>query len=372
VLFRILVGFWRDAGCVAIPARPNSDPPAPSVPENISALVARVLNQLSISAWLPGAVLIAGTALLLWFRANGGITVDQLGSYVQANWIPVLVLALPSLVLSTLISQAFSFGAIQLLEGYWRRRGPASWMRTLGIKVQLHRKTSMTHRHRKALARTFRLTRPTLLNDGIDIGVLTAIEADYDDARRPLGLTTEQHATANDLSVHWIENAPPWHAAKLQRFKVDLSEFPDDSRILPTRLGNILRSTEDGLSNQDGNLTGFVMRNRQYVPPRILEHHDQFRTRLDMYCTLVLISIALLALSVPLLWQLSFLDHAAATLATLAMAWGSYEAAIASARGYVIALAEIDEAVGRHKDEINEQAQHRTNVRKRWKSRSDL
>ena len=129
--------------------------------------------------------------------------------------------------------------------------------------------------------------------------------------------------------------------ARLDREK---KEFPEQSRIMPTKLGNVLRSNEDELQ-VDGDLSGFVMRNRHLVPTRVLMHHDQFRTRLDMYCLLVFVSASVAVISIPLLWELKAVEEAGVTLTFLVMARVSYGAAVASARGYGTALREIDRSV---------------------------
>ena len=114
---------------------------------------------------------------------------------------------------------------------------------------------------------------------------------------------------------------------------------------MPTRLGNILRRAEDQLRNAGGDIEGFVMRNRHQVPSRVLIHHDQFRTRLDMYCTLVFVAAVLAISSIPALWALPTADRIAVALGFAIMAQASYGAAISSARGYSTVLRQIDAAI---------------------------
>jgi hypothetical protein len=329
---------------VASPKQNYADRYAAAEPKTLSAFVARVLNQLSLSAWLPGAFFVVSATLVAWFRANRGIALGGIGPYVEHNWVPILVLTLPALVITTLLTQAFSFEAIRSLEGYWRRRGPASWLRTSFIKRQLRIKNSLTKRYRAALAESFLATRPRLLELRVDGLVLLAVEADLTNAPRPKGLSKEQEKRADNLP--WLDHCRPWDSAKVLRLRRENDEFPSDSRIMPTRLGNILRVAEDGLRNTGGDVEGFVMRNRGTVPQRILEHHDQFRTRLDMYCTLVIVAAALAAVSVPALWDLSPLDRIGVPVAFLITSWASYSAALSSARGYSSVLMQIDHSVG--------------------------
>lgn len=328
---------------VGTPEQTLGEPPASAEPENFSAFGARVLNQLSLSAWLPGAFFIVCAALLAWFRGKNMITFSGIGSYVEAHWIPVLVLALPGLVITTLLTQAFSFEAIRTLEGYWRRRGPASWCMSFCIWQQLRRKKSLRKRFRAAEMQSFRGAHPTLLKRRVNAFVLLAVEANVANTEPPPGISAEQLAKADDLE--WWKYCKPWDSAKLLRLDRDLDEFPKDSRIMPTKLGNILRAAEDQLRNTGGDIEGFVMRHRHLVPSRVLVHHDQFRTRLDMYCTLVFVATTSAIVSVPALWDLPILDRIVVPLVLLMTSFASYGAALSSARGYRTVLRQIDKSV---------------------------
>jgi hypothetical protein len=110
--------------------------------------------------------------------------------------------------------------------------------------------------------------------------------------------------------------------------------------MLPTKLGNILRATEAEITGEGQDPQDLVLRRGDTIPARLRLHHDQFRTRLDMYCTLIFVYVALASLSLSLLGSAS--NPVAGTAATtgvfLALAVASYSAAIASARGYCTTL----------------------------------
>ncbi|MHA7154218.1 hypothetical protein [Arthrobacter sp. TMN-50] len=329
---------------MVIPEKTLGEPPASVEPESFSAFGARVLNQLSLSAWLPGAFFIVSGALLAWFSAKKAITLSGIDSYVEDNWVPILVLAVPALVITTLITQAFSFEAIRSLEGYWRRRGPASWWRSFCIWCKLRHKESLTKRFQVAQVRALHGARPTLLKLRVNAFVLLAVEANVANVDPPPGISSNQLAEADNLE--WWKYCRPWDSARLLRLDRDLDEFPEDFRIMPTKLGNILRAAEDQLRNAGGDIEGFVMRHRHLVPPRVLAHHDQFRTRLDMYCTLVFVAATVALTSVPTLWDLPALGRIVVPLVLLVISCASYGAALSSARGYTTALRQIDKSVG--------------------------
>lgn len=327
---------------VTHPKGRNEEDASATPPDSISGFVARVLDQLSISAWLPGAFLIAGLISLTWFWRSGEVTVAGIGSFISANWIPVLVLALPALVLATLLTQAFSFESIRALEGYWSRGGLGSVLRSTGIRYQLAKQKGLEKRQRKSLRKAFARTKKRLSEQRIDGLILLGIENDLLLTPRPPDLTDEQHDEADRLD--WLKLCDPWDNAKLKRFEIELDEFPQRSRIMPTRLGNILRTTEDRLQNTGGDLEGFVMTNRDSAHARVVIHHDQFRARLDMYCMLVFVAAFMALLAIPVLWGYAPLSQFGVPLGFVAVAWTSYAAALSSARGYTTALRQIDAA----------------------------
>ena len=108
---------------------------APKHNETLSQFVARVLNQLSLSAWLPSAALV----LALDFIVELGVQLDAkrqgpaealgntLAKMSGIGFGGVMLLVVAVIVL-TMLTQAFSFEAIQVLEGYWGISPLAEWV----------------------------------------------------------------------------------------------------------------------------------------------------------------------------------------------------------------------------------------------------
>jgi hypothetical protein len=118
-------------------------------------------------------------------------------------------------------------------------------------------------------------------------------------------------------------------------------------RILPTRLGNLIRATEDRLKHTGGDVQGFALRRYAMASQLVQKEHDQFRNRLEMYCTLVFVSSSLLILT-PAILLGSGIDIVAIAIITggfAALSEASYLAAIASAAGYCSALKEMDKDI---------------------------
>lgn len=175
-------------------------------------------------------------------------------------------------------------------------------------------------------------------------GITPAVVAAIEDLRR--GSETIDATYASDVvaaarQIEWRLFAPPGELQAAERTLSELTEFPAPHRVLPMRLGNVLRSQEDRLVQAGYELEGFVMRRYATVPARLLAQHDDFRTRLEMYCTFVPVFLVLAVLSAALLtWPGAQLVVAATfTVVLAALGLLSYRAAIASAHGYCTVLA---------------------------------
>lgn len=305
----------------------------------MSAFAARVLDQLALSAWLPAALFTGAGALLIQFRLQRSLDVPAALSAISADKLQLLILALPTLVIATLITQAFSFESIRTLEGYWRRRGLAQMFRTIMIKRHVRRKERLSRWRRTAAQQAFAVARPRLLVHNTH-AVVNALESQM------LGLAPPDMSPADETKVArmtWRSMCDAWDLAKVDQWASQENDYPVASRVLPTKLGNVLRATEDSLTHADQDVEGFALRRRATVSERVQLQHDQFRTRLDMYCTLVFTSGVLTILTVALLTsRIAPLLIALVTTGFLGLAAASYGAAIASARGYGSALKQMD------------------------------
>jgi len=157
-----------------------------------------------------------------------------------------------------------------------------------------------------------------------------------------------EDAELDELNDKWQQYCRPWHVVKIEQLLEGASLYPKDDRILPTRLGNVMRATEDRLKYAEDDVQGFVLRRYAAAPRPVQLQHDEFRNRLDMYCIMVFVSGAL-ALLTPLL----LVDSGVRALAVVmicgifvALSVASYGAAIASAGGYCAALKEMDKNPG--------------------------
>ncbi len=314
--------------------------------DGISAFVARVLDQLSLSAWFPAAFLTAGVALLLEFRTSKSASISNTVTELAKHPLPELIMMIPLLVIATLVTQAFSFEAIRLLEGYWGWRWMSLVARAL-VRRHAHRKKAIYDRVKKESIKAFNRALPDIVRDspeGLTGPVVRAVEAQL--SHSPIPSLEGSEAQSYVRTIHtWKDRADAWRLEKVERLVAEYELYPDDSRIRPTKLGNLLRATEDELKHAGDDVQRFAFRYRERVPPRVRLQHDQYRTRLDMYCTLVFVSLFLVAMTpVTLVGRISIL----ATVITMGsfslMAVVSYLAAISSAKAYCTILKQMDEA----------------------------
>jgi hypothetical protein len=328
-------------------SKADSDPQTAST--GVSAFVARVLDQLALSAWLPAVFLVTGVAVLLEFRSTKSASIPTAVEKLTAHSLQLLVLVIPLLVLATVITQAFSFEAFRALEGYWRRRGIVSLAYRYMSRRHLRRKRAIIERHQREQVTAFIDALPRVLYDNEEVNgrVIKAVVSALADRGDDLPELHGKEAAVFDRTMgHWRDQVEAWRLVRVDRFLDEENSYPEDSRILPTRLGNLMRSTEDNLEQAHGDVQSFVHRQRDTVSYRVQIQHDQFRTRLDMYCTLVFVSVALAALTPAILTGVVDIVAVAVTTGSfVAMAVTSYLAAIASARGYCTILKMMDKPI---------------------------
>jgi hypothetical protein len=324
---------------------------SPISPDGVSAFIARVLDQLALGSWLPAAFFVASAALVLQFRSAKSTNLLYAIRELSADPVQVLVVMVPILIIATFITQAFSFESIRALEGYWRGAGPAGLARTVMIRRHIHRKNTLRMRRLKESEKAFRAAMPgMILRGNVPTPVLQAIEAQLSERSDEAGalmrtLTSEEIQLFAYTINNWRSWCDAWRLARIDHLLNEEKCYPATYRVLPTKLGNLLRATEDDLKHTSGDVRRFVLQRRGLVSDRIQSQHDQFRSRLEMYCTMVFLCAFLMLLSpLVLVGRINDLGMAIITAAFAVIGVASYLAAIASAEGYCTVLRQIDEA----------------------------
>jgi hypothetical protein len=337
--------------------------------EGLSAFLGRVLNQLSLSAWFPAAMLVGSLAVLLQLRAEPDRDVVKAVTRLASEPLGLLILLLFALVLATIITQAFEFEVIRLLEGYWGDSLVAKSISRPFVARQRYKLNQLPRRRAELMLRAFRRTKPFLREHNImpinKEYLVFLIEEDLKARveRRKVRLPVEWSAkkakkrTDEADSFNWKQFAPADLMGRVDAVEAQIDEYPRPHRLLPTKLGNVLRAVEDDIATRGEELESFVISRWDETPRALQKEHDQYRTRLDMYCMLVFVFFVLAIFSPIIITDGSrYLPGTVATsIAYLFMSCVSYSAAVASARGYGTAL----RAIAQHNRSVSAQLQRR-------------
>lgn len=324
-----------------------------SASNGLSQLLSKILEQLNISAWLPAAMLVGNVALLMQLHSNHNFNIANAVKDLTGKPLGTLIVLAFSLLLATIVTQAFEFETIRLLEGYFNStHRPIQAGLTIRIRRHAGKRHGLEDKRQQTMRTAFMQARDTMLDlpEPFERAVLDFIE---DDIRQRSHKKVPTAAVANVIrSIDWRDYLPADTLYRIDCIDARLDSYPDANRVLPTRLGNVLRAAEDKLPlGDDEDLEGFVIRHYDQLPATLKSEHNDFRTRLEMYCCLVLVFAVLAPLGLALLISLAPAWGVIPFVAAYSiMAFVCYEAAIASARSYGEALQEI----GHHITGVNQ------------------
>jgi hypothetical protein len=159
------------------------------------------------------------------------------------------------------------------------------------------------------------------------------LEADVNGSRMP---DASEADIAAARRFGWYSSAQPSSVRHLHTIALRLEDFPVmQYRVLPTRMGNVIRAREEkAYRRSEGDLRGMVQRVFHTLPASMQIEHDQYRTRLDLYCSLVIVFALSTLGAVAALAQFGWEYIAASVAVGSLLLVLSYRAAIASARAY--------------------------------------
>lgn len=313
-------------------------------PTGISQVLGRVFEQLSLTSWFPAAVLVGNGAVLVQMRANRSLSLGSAIVELTAQPLGILVVLLFALIIATVVTQAFEYEMIQLLEGYDWARGPGRYLMAARIRRHAAKRAKLEHKLDRLAKAAFEQARRTMANRNYDPRVLEALACMV--YRKPTN-HLDPDVLARARATKWRQHLPAEVGYRLDELRNRLKYYPEVSRLLPTRLGNHMRAAEDRLElGKDENLAGYVIRHHDRLPAAIRQEHDTYRARLEMYCSLVLVFVILAAGSVAALHGIASVPAQLAVVSGyLTASWVAYQAAIASAKGWGDAVNEIDRLI---------------------------
>lgn len=325
--------------------------------ETLSQFSARVLDQLSLSAWLPSALLTLGLAWTYQVAIEHRVTRGDLLSSGAAAARSLAEISLGGalllfslVVIVAMLTQAFSFDAIQLFEGYWGRRWPfrqvaEAWANSSELRakrLRREREDVLTLAFRSAEDEVRRVLEHAA-------GARVAVDPERVKAiikflelsirgRSTLQAPVSKVEAIAAAQIPWRRFASPQLNRDLALIESRLADYPRRGRCLPTMLGNVLRAWED--ATNDPHVKTLVLRRYDRLSPTVRTRHDQYRNRLDLYCSLIVVS-CLLTGALTLAVRTDIMDVIAVVTLGFAGALFAYRAAIASARVYGVLLVNI-------------------------------
>ena len=257
------------------------------------------------------------------------------------------------IIVVTMLTQAFSFEAIRVMEGYW---ATWSWFEAVGDhwtrrSVKRHDRLDQKYNHarRRAWAESRpkiemrqaeleRKNRPRELSDRQIIALETLVLG----GGAPDGITRVDVESV--VGWDWEKYASPQARRRQLNAELKRDDFPEDmGHVMPTRLGCVLRRYEDAMGRDE--VEGFVDEHFDALPFSMQLTHDEQRARLELYCAMVFVLLFAGAIGIARFGFAHYPWQLATAVLTVAGCRLVYRAGIASARYYGKTLVSIADYV---------------------------
>lgn len=321
-----------EAGRVTPPPRGADPESAPPGQQTLSQLLARILDQLSVSAWLPAGVLVF-LMLVTWnirIAPNGDVSM-ALEHITEMN-LASFALLFGAVILTTVVIQAFEFEAIRFLEGYWGPGRSQAAVAEWRCRRHLAKRNRLRARQAELERQAFPQARIEMLRSRVPKPVVDIIEGEETD--NPIQSPSRQDQLEAD-SLWFMDYATPEERRRHADLALAQKQYPPDHLILPTRLGNTLRAYESRLPGSPGvDLENRVRAVLHQLPLTMRTEHAWFRSRLDLYCSIVVVLSLSGAAGMVVVGRHGPDCVAAVGVPAAILTWLSYRAAISSAREY--------------------------------------
>jgi hypothetical protein len=262
--------------------------------------------------------------------------------------IEAVILLVAAAIITTMLTQAFQYEAIQLIEGYWGpRRLPTTVAERLARR-HLRRRDDLQRQEDDALDRAWGLARTRMLQAEISEDAVNTVEK----------LVTRQSVRspspeARRLATAWLDFTTREERRHIDALAAALEGYPRKGHLIqPTRFGNTMRAYEERVHGLRGGapLERFVQTVWHELPAHVQRAHGQLRARLDLYCTLLVVFMVSGVVAIVAFIDLHDRDTTllgVTAVLTLVGPWLAYRAAITSARAYGTILTTIAEVAPR-------------------------
>ncbi len=339
---------YRVSGDPTATVASQADPPTgevkPSTAQGLSQFLAKVLSQVSLTSWLPALTLVVvGTVSIQLAIQFGGPDLAAAFSTLAESALGVLVFLLFAVIVATVALQAFEFEIVRLLEGYVGNPLLRLFVARPLVRWHAFRLQRLENRRQLVESKAFSRARRTMLQQPVPPSrrLLDILEDGIDLRETVPPPSDEERFSAADLN--WPLYATASDLNRLDVIDLKLAGYPRPHRLLATRLGNALRAAEDGLLLGPGeNVEGYVVRHYHQLTAIVLREFEDYRSRLDMYCSLcVVFAILSVVQAVALFQDLSWLVLLPAG-SMIVLSRCAYLAGVASARRLAGVLTEMN------------------------------
>lgn len=310
---------------------------APSLTDVALNAGARIGRYFSLVSLLPSLFLSAWTVVLsavgAWSGTPnpkglvGALTAISLSGYA---WI------LLATVTFALFLHPLQLGMTRLLEGYWGSSRVATVLLRLRIMHYRKQRARLNARRSRLDRQRERVLRKILIRN-----YLAELATSPDTAKDPLTMdSSEFRKELLKLLPHKKAHAASGAHAALDSIPHQLERYPASRRMMPTRLGNALRSAEDRIGTQYGL---DAIRTAPHVALVAPELHSSYLqdTRQQMDTSIRLCVVALLAALETAAALLTDGWWLLAALAPHLLAWTAYRAAVAAAEQYMATVGTV-------------------------------
>lgn len=245
-----------------------------------------------------------------------------------------------AVVILTTVTQAFEFGSIRILEGYWGFGRTRQWLADRFAHRFVVRQAEARKVRSDLVYAAFDTSRADFARAVSDMTIVNFVEADILDCDAKPVLTTEKERELDE--VDWRVYASAGALRRLGEHERLVRLLPDRHRVMPTRLGNTLRSCEDRANQEiDGSVQGMIHRTYQRLPLHLRVEIDQFRNRLGLYASLVATMWILMILSAVVVMPVNLLTGSLLVAAGFILVGTFYRATVSSAEAYGVLLEEV-------------------------------
>jgi hypothetical protein len=316
-------------------SRPDGGPK-----EHLSQFIVRLLDQVTLTAWLSAvAVVLLGFFLFSMRDAlvEGGaekpiaevVSIAMRSGSDRATERPTLFAA--AVVVAALIAEAAAYDILRALEGV---AGPLWLLGSFG-RLRCRRHCRKLARLKAAAERSRQEAWATAAAQLRQVGYFSSDEIDLLGSM-VTGTMPFRPFTAGEIerldAVDWRRYADTYALRRWDRYRDAIEMYPvSNGSITMTRLGNVLRASEDrcAIAFDPQSLPAIF----DDIPLTLQSLHDKRRNLLEFHCLMVAICLVA-GLGGTILFR-EFPRYAlGASAIAFVGAWLSYYAAVSAARGY--------------------------------------